>query len=208
MNDSGGQAEARRLANEWVSKLTGVTAVPLDKGWLAPKLAANEPDALMNLEGRHNVVAHSLDNLSQFADFAATRKQQLPAILINGWIGYFWWELRQDLEAGLTIKTCERCGNVIRCGHRDRRFCTRDEDIDCFRTGNREAQRRRRNMLGASRRRLHLSRLPRRQEIHRSRLVSPRLIRPKIKRLGAIVVPLDNLFPGVRMRGVWRLGLV
>ena len=129
MNDSGGLAEARRLANEWVSKLTGVTAVPLDKGWLAPKLAANEPDALMNLEGRHNVVAHSLGNLRQSADFAETRKQQLPAILINGWIGYFWWELRQDLEAGLTIKTCERCGNVIRCGHRDRRFCTRDEDI-------------------------------------------------------------------------------
>jgi hypothetical protein len=50
LNDSGGQAEARRLANEWVSKLTGVTAVPLDKGWLAPKLAPNEPDALMNLE--------------------------------------------------------------------------------------------------------------------------------------------------------------
>ncbi|HIN71496.1 MAG TPA: hypothetical protein EYM98_02805 [Dehalococcoidia bacterium] len=50
LNDSGGQAEARRLANEWVSELTGVTAVPLDKGWLAPKLAPNEPDALMNLE--------------------------------------------------------------------------------------------------------------------------------------------------------------
>ena len=89
MNDSGGLAEARRLANEWVSKLTGVTAVPLDKGWLAPKLAANEPDALMNLEGRHNVVAHSLGNLGQSADFAETRKQRLPAILINGWIGYF-----------------------------------------------------------------------------------------------------------------------
>ena len=89
LNDSGGLAEARRLANEWVSKLTGVTAVPLDKGWLAPKLAANEPDALMNLEGRHNVVAHSLGNLGQSADFAETRKQRLPAILINGWIGYF-----------------------------------------------------------------------------------------------------------------------
>jgi len=50
LNDSGGQSEARRLANERDSKLTGVTAVPLGKGWLAPKLAANEPDALMNLE--------------------------------------------------------------------------------------------------------------------------------------------------------------
>ena len=84
LNDSGGQSEARRLANERDSKLTGVTAVPLGKGWLAPKLAANEPDALMNLEGRQDVVAYSLDNRRKSADCAETRKQQLPAILING----------------------------------------------------------------------------------------------------------------------------
>ena len=73
LNDSGGLTEARRLGNEWVRKLAGVTAVPLDKSWLAPKLAANEPDALMNL-----------DNRRKSADCAETRKQQLPAILING----------------------------------------------------------------------------------------------------------------------------
>ena len=84
LNDSGGLTEARRLGNEWVRKLAGVTAVPLDKSWLAPKLAANEPDTLMNLEGRHDVVAYSLDNRRKSADCAETRKQQLPAILING----------------------------------------------------------------------------------------------------------------------------
>lgn len=54
-------------------------------------------------------------------------------------------ELYQDLEAHLTIRSCSRCGQVIRGGHRDRQYCTREENADCVKGGARERQRRHRS---------------------------------------------------------------
>ena len=57
-----------------------------------------------------------------------------------GWLGYFWWEFHRDLAAELLPAFCSRCGKVI-TKKNARRYCSREENPECFRKRHAEVQR-------------------------------------------------------------------
>jgi len=90
------------------------------------------------------VESNSIDELKGSPEFLQSMTDQTAVVRVFGWVGYFWWEFLQDLSDYKTIGICERlgCGSVLTGGHRDRRFCTKEENPECFRRRNADAQRR------------------------------------------------------------------
>ncbi len=88
----------------------------------------------------------SIDDLKASPKFSELMTETTSVLRVFGWVGYFWWEFFQELKSHRTVRMCKRCGNVVVGGHRDRKYCRKSENPDCFRQGNAEAQRRSRSM--------------------------------------------------------------
>jgi len=109
--------------------------------WFAPMAMANVQEVLFAVETQYSLVANTIEELDQSEEFHKTMDRPVGVTVINDWLGYMWWDFYQDLQEKITIQCCEACGWVIRGGHHDRRFCRREENIECFRKRNKISQR-------------------------------------------------------------------
>ena len=129
-------------AEGWVSLFTAEAQAPLGKAWFMPKALANPEGALLDVYGRFDIAADSLEELVRSKRFQEVERTPIMVRQVRGWLGYFWWEFYCDLSRHVTILLCQNCGRVIRGGHADRQCCTRLENLECHRQRNAEAQRR------------------------------------------------------------------
>jgi hypothetical protein len=121
-----------------VSRLTGKTQSTLMRSWFLPKLVAMDEQALLtDLEGKFTLQAETLDELLGRSNIDDIPSAPIAVRWVQGWIGYFWWEVYQDLKNRVTLRLCKHCG------HADRQYCTRDESARCAQECNSIRQRKR-----------------------------------------------------------------
>jgi hypothetical protein len=130
---TGSRSKAERAAEGWVQKLSGEAESTLEKAWLLPRLMVDVQAALSDVAGRFGLAAAALPALAATPVFQELMATPLKVRRVHGWLGYFWWELLQDLRDDMTLRACERCGQIIRGGGPDRRSCTREEHPACGR---------------------------------------------------------------------------
>lgn len=138
--ESGNRDESIQVAETWVQRLVGTSHSSLEQAWFLPKLMVDINAALMDVEGKFNISSSSLEDLLS-TEFRKLLLERVPVQRVTGWLGYFWWELYQDLEARIALHFCNRCGSLIRGGRVDRKYCTKEENLTCFRRHNAENQR-------------------------------------------------------------------
>ena len=116
----------------------GTTTV--DKSWLLPRLCADgATNVFADLLTKYGLDHSELETVIRDPRWHQIAHQNLPVTRIWGWLGYFWWELLQDLESGLEIRNCDRCGAPI-TGTVRKRFCG-EENPDCYRQRRASAKR-------------------------------------------------------------------
>ena len=135
----------------WKNQFVSTVKVTLDLIWTLPKLTRDilsginpeiTPDVgfFVDLQGKYDIVAKSLKEMKENKDYIKKLTQPYEIPCIFGWVGYFWWELSERAKEK-SINICERCGNVIK-GKADKRFCSKEENIECFRARRTEDKRR------------------------------------------------------------------
>jgi len=138
--NEGRQTKALRTIETWVERLTGEAVAPIEKAWFLPKWAENIDGALAEVEGHFGIPAENLTDLVRSSEFRKHMEAWMPVRRTQGWLGYLWWDLYQDMQTSMSVRFCQHCGNVIRGGRVDRRYCTREENAVCARQRNGTAQ--------------------------------------------------------------------
>ena len=101
---------------------------------------------LMNLEEDHGISFGAFENLKSSSEFIQYLQTPVKIKRINTWTGFFIDQLVEDVLKLEPIRFCAHCGKLFRGGHRDRRFCTKEENGECFRERNTRTQRTRRGV--------------------------------------------------------------
>lgn len=147
LNDGKDYQQVLQVAESWVNRLTEEVTTTIEAGWFMPKLVDNPSTAIFEVEIRFNIATQTMDvnksmvELEKSEHFWEEMNSSMKVRRTQSWLGYFWWEFYQDLKANVTIRLCQRCGNIIRGGHADRQFCRQEENPECFRKQNAERQR-------------------------------------------------------------------
>jgi ribosomal protein S27AE len=137
-----GQSDrALRTIETWMNRLSGEAETRLERAWFLPKLMSDPETVLCDAEGKFGFACTTIDELISSQQFRERMRSHTKVRRVQGWLGYFWWELYQDANARVAIRLCKACGQVIRKGHSDRQYCTRAENPQCFRERNGAAQR-------------------------------------------------------------------
>jgi len=142
--EDGDSAKAMKEAETWLSLFTSPGKTSIWHSWFAPMASANAQEALFALESQYNVLAATMEELYRSEQFRELMDRPVDVVIANDWLGYMWWDFYQDLQEKITIRCCQSCGRVIRGGHRDRQFCNRSENPECFRKRNTTTQRKKR----------------------------------------------------------------
>lgn len=100
---------------------------------------------LLNIKEDHNIPVKTFKELGSSPEFIEHLQMPIKVKCINTWTGFFIYQLVEDVLALKRISSCKHCGRLIRGGHRDRRFCTKEENANCFRARNTIVQRKRRH---------------------------------------------------------------
>ncbi len=108
--------------------------------------AESHEHSLWDVAERLGVNAHTWAELLNSPVFRLKRDEPVPVTRLLSWLGYFWWEFTRDITEYRFVGFCQRCGKVIAGGHMDRKFCKRDENLDCYRAA--EAVRKRMDRRG------------------------------------------------------------
>jgi len=145
----GEKAEALRESEHWVNAFSGrITSFHLFT-WFLPLRDATasqgEQEILFAVDNKHDISANSLEELVNYPRFVEEMKLREEAIWLDGWLGYMWWEIYQDIRDSVGIRPCAHCGNIIRGGQRSRQFCRTNESRTCFRERSAIRQRKRRS---------------------------------------------------------------
>ena len=140
----GRSSKVMKEAETWLAALTSPGRSSIWHSWFAPMAMANKEGALIEVEYRYNLPANSIEELEQSEEFHRIMNRSVDVVVANDWLGYMWWDFYQDLREKITVRCCKACGRVIRGGHRDRRFCSRSENLECFRKRNTTSQRKKR----------------------------------------------------------------
>jgi hypothetical protein len=140
----GQTAKVLAEAETWLSVFTSPGETSIWHSWFAPMAQANAEGALIEVEERYNLAADTIEELHQSEAFHQIIWDSVEVVVAQDWLGYLWWDFYQDVQERVTIRYCEACGRVIRGGHRDRQFCSRQENPECFRKRNTISQRRKR----------------------------------------------------------------
>lgn len=113
----------------------------IEKSWFWPRLCADgETNVLTDVFSKHGLDHTDIKQLFQSPRWDPIAGQELPVIRIWGWLGYFWFDLLQDLRNGLRVHRCDRCGAAIRGAARKRVF-GKKENPECYRAGRASAKR-------------------------------------------------------------------
>ncbi len=139
----GARGEARNVSDAWLSEGQST----LLHGWFEPIIAAEgEEGAMLAAEARYNLSAGSLEQGLSSSTWRDVLDRPMPIGRVWGVPGLCWALLMDHLECGISFRNCGRCGRLIH-GRSHKRFCARDDDVECFRqrrAENRREERRRR----------------------------------------------------------------
>ena len=141
----GQRDEAARIAETWVSRLTGEAETTLDRAWFMPKVWTNPDGAFVDACEKYDLKdLQDLDDLVYSKQFQQIMSKTVKVRRVQGWLGYFWWEIYQDIVNKITLRFCRQCGSILRGGHTDLQYCSKQENPDCYRKRNAYYQRKRR----------------------------------------------------------------
>ena len=124
--------KATQEVERFTNIFTGDTESPLERASFLPKAITNKNALLVEAEFRFGIYAENFDELIKSIKFKSLAAQKVKIKRIYSWLGYFWWELYNDISSYKNIRFCKNCGNIIAGGRTDRIFCTKDENKKCF----------------------------------------------------------------------------
>lgn len=131
-------------AKDWVSE--GQASV--NEAWLQPIIAKEEDEgALFAIEARFGIAAASLEEA--YNDRELREKLSAPTAVTRVWgcPGLMWALLLDRLSNAQPYWACKRCGKLI-SGRGHKRFCSPDDDLECFQARKAEDKRRARGNRG------------------------------------------------------------
>jgi hypothetical protein len=137
---AGREDQALQEAEQWVSRLTGEARSTLAKAWFWPKALANPTGALYEVYGKFGLEVESLEEALASETLRTELSSPVPVRRVHSWLGYFWWELYQELKTG-TIGFCNHCGRIMPRSSHKRKYCAKEENSDCSRERARIRQR-------------------------------------------------------------------
>lgn len=85
----------------------------------------------------------SSEERNKDVDFQKWLLKPSRVTVFEGWDSYVINELLRNLEPDLSVSVCENCGSILdikKGGHRDRRYCYSEENLDCVRERKRKRQ--------------------------------------------------------------------
>lgn len=130
--------DARVASADWVSE--GRTTLYL--AWLEPIIEnEGEEAALFAAEAEYDLIADGLEQGLTSSDWREVLGRAMPIRRAWGVTGLCWALLLDHLESQRSYRHCERCARLIQ-GQRNKRFCSEEDNQDCFR-GRRAEDRRR-----------------------------------------------------------------
>jgi hypothetical protein len=131
-------ALARTEAREWLSEGTASVL----ESWLRPIVSAEgDEGALVAIDSRYGTEAHSLEQAQKDNRLREFLAEQTPVTRAWGLPGLMWALLLERLSGAQPYTCCERCGRRIR-GRGHKRFCSSDDNMECFRARRAENKRR------------------------------------------------------------------
>jgi hypothetical protein len=144
--EKGLRHEVLREVESIVHRLTGEGEALFERAWFFPKVfAMPEETFLFEIEGKFAIAATNINELLHQKQFTQRLRTWTNVRRVQGWLGYFWWEFYQDVMAHTTLCFCKNCGNILYGGHKDRQYCTQQENPLCFRKRTTERQRKARS---------------------------------------------------------------
>jgi len=139
---------ALKESERWLSHFSGRITSNQNLASFMPTGAAmashGEEAILYEVEARYDVDAVSLGELHKIPKFTDAMKAPVEVAWLDGWLGYMWWEINQDILEGVAVRFCGHCGHVLRGGRKDRQYCRDDENKQCVRERGAIRQRQRR----------------------------------------------------------------
>jgi hypothetical protein len=134
--------EARRIAEAWVGRLTRDVEISLHDVWNKSFLERRGHDwVVADMQEDFDIPCSTWGEVQAHPRYAALKTKRIPVRRINSWLGYFWWELLQDLRGENRIAICERCGYVFAVQNRRKQFCGEEDSRACFLERSRRDQR-------------------------------------------------------------------
>jgi hypothetical protein len=137
--------EAKNEAAQYISE--GYTTMEL--GWFWPTLLQKGEDAVRCTATEFGLPStRNLKELQSLNEFQLLLQRKTPIRRVWGTLGFFWELLSQHLESQQSL-ICERCGRMI-TGKKGKKFCGREDNLQCFRDRgrtNRRKQRRRKSLM-------------------------------------------------------------
>ena len=141
-------AQATTEAKEWIS----VGRASLNEIWLQPMLVAEdgEQDALFAIHSRYGKELYNFSQAYKDKELRERLNVRVPVTRVWGIPGLMWALLLERLSAVQPYRNCERCGALIK-GKGDKRFCSAEDNPDCYRARMTKNKRQSRNR-GSTRR--------------------------------------------------------
>lgn len=104
----------------------------INRSWFMPKLYSKTTNILLEIQGKFSLEFKSKKEAMSSIKFMKKIRHNIVIKRIYGWIGYFWWEFYQDLIKKSTVKICKNCGTIINGGRSNRKYCSKEENPDCW----------------------------------------------------------------------------
>jgi hypothetical protein len=131
-------AQAAIEARDWLSKGQSTVA----RTWLEPiNSEEGEMGALFAIASRFGIEANRFEDALSNASLRKELDHPMPVQRAWGVPGLMWALLLDRLNASQSFKPCERCGQLI-SGKADKRFCSEDDNAECYRARKRDDKRR------------------------------------------------------------------
>jgi hypothetical protein len=125
-------SEAIKEVERYINIFTGSTEASLEKAYILPKAIENKDTLLMEMQGRYGLDVKDFDELINSVKFKSLATTKVNIKRIYSWLGYFWWELYNDILSYKNIRFCKNCGAIITGGRSDRIYCSKEENVNCF----------------------------------------------------------------------------
>lgn len=112
------------------------------RAWWEPIIAEEgEMGALIAIASRFGIEANSLEGALSNASLREKLDHAMPVQRAWGIPGLMWALLLDRLKASQSFQFCERCGQLI-SGKADKRFCSEEDNAECYRARKRDDKRR------------------------------------------------------------------
>ena len=130
---------------KYLNLFTRDTKSFLERTFFLPKAIYNKEALIIESKYKYGIDVKNFDELIESIEFKSLAARKVKIKRIYSWLGYFWWELYQDISSYRNIRFCKNCGNIITGGRFDRIYCSKEENIRCF--NERQAIRQRKSYL-------------------------------------------------------------